>query len=419
MKQIRLRYLAHVNPATPRFDALSDVQSVTFMPLETVWPDVRVDTTRTRAKGEVVTGYVRFQNGDVLVPKVTPTFQAGRSCLVHGLSNHVGAGSTELHVLRAKANVDPRFIRYATQTTRFLREGVSAFQGVAGLQRVPELFVRDFQVPGWTPDEQRRIGDFLDDQVALLDRTIALRQEQIALLAEARVARACHATTIGFGQRSTRSTGVSWMPQMAAHWTLRRVGQTFRTGSGTTPRSEVTAYYNGEFPWVNTGDLRDGSVVETRKSVSQAALDDYPTLRFYDPGALIVAMYGATIGRLGRLATRACVNQACCVLFDSKELSSDFAFYWFLGHRSHVLELATGGGQPNISQETVRNLRIPTPPLSEQATIVAQLTHQDDQARQLADLFERQRDLLAERKQALITGAVMGEFDVTTARSVA
>ena len=74
---VRLRFLAEVNPPTPAFDRIADEELVTFMPLETVWADGRADTSRARPKAEVSTGYVRFMEGDILSPKVTPTFQAG------------------------------------------------------------------------------------------------------------------------------------------------------------------------------------------------------------------------------------------------------------------------------------------------------------------------------------------------------
>ena len=69
-------------------------------------------------------------------------------------------------------------------------------------------------------------------------------------------------------------------------------------------------------------------------------------------------MYGATIGKLGILNIETCTNQACCVLSKSDELIIKYAFYWFLGYRSEIISLSYGGGQPNISQDTIKNLKI-------------------------------------------------------------
>lgn len=174
-QRIRLRFLADVNPPTPAFDRVPGNQLITFMPLETVWADSRLDLTRTRSRDDVSSGYVRFQQGDILSPKVTPTFQAGRSAYIQSLPTRVGAASTEVHVIRPNfAVADGRYIRYGLMSKGFLDGGVSQFQGMAGLQRVPDSYLRDIVL---VPDlvEQRRIADFLDDQVARIGSATRLR----------------------------------------------------------------------------------------------------------------------------------------------------------------------------------------------------------------------------------------------------
>lgn len=116
------------------------------------------------------------QDNDILCPKVTPTFQAGRAAVVGGLTNGVGAASTEVHIVRARPGVaEARFVRYLLLTKYFLEAGESRFQGVAGLQRVPDIFLRDLPVPLLATSEQQSIADFLDDQVGRINRIIAAR----------------------------------------------------------------------------------------------------------------------------------------------------------------------------------------------------------------------------------------------------
>jgi type I restriction enzyme S subunit len=170
---IRLRYFAAINPSTPEFDRIDPAEDVTFLPLEAVWADNRLDLGRRRSKAEVSNGYVRFRRGDILCPKVTPTFQAGRSARTEHLPTPVGAASTEVHVLRVDAAVaNPGFVRYALMTKQFLEEGVSRFQGVAGLQRVPQSFVSNFRVARRSLPDQGRIAALLEDQVGRIDLAI-------------------------------------------------------------------------------------------------------------------------------------------------------------------------------------------------------------------------------------------------------
>ena len=208
------------------------------------------------------------------------------------------------------------------------------------------------------------------------------------------------------------------MPFIDSSWRLSKVAQLFRTGSGTTPHASSPGYFNGGLPWVSSTDVRNGRITSTSRSITTEAVKDFPSLKKHPKGALVIAMYGQgeTKGRVGLLGMDAFVNQACCVLTPLGDITSEFAFYWFRTYKGGIVSLALGAGQPNLSQDLVRELRIPVPDLATQHDIVASLAEAD----RLTDLekgFLQQRNaLLAERRQALITAAVTGQFDVTTGR---
>jgi len=208
---VPLRHLAEVNPPTREFDSLGRDESVTFMPLETVWADQRVDFSRRVPKREVASGYTRFRDRDVLVPKVAPTFQAGR-VVVATIGTPAGAGTTELHVVRSRPDIsDPRFLAYVCRSAPFLAEGVSTFQGVAGLQRVPDEFIKSFPVASMNLDEQCRIADFLDTETARIDHLLTLRVRQEAALAaqhDAAITESIEHALISTSARRMESLGV-------------------------------------------------------------------------------------------------------------------------------------------------------------------------------------------------------------------
>ncbi len=249
-------------------------------------------------------------------------------------------------------------------------------------------------------DEQRRIAGYLDAETARIDVLLAATDRQVELLDGRRL-----------GALAARTTGTG-------DWKLFKVGRSFKTGSGTTPRSSEPKYFGGPYPWINTGDLRDGLVHDPAKSVSAAALREYPALRVYPSGTLMVAMYGATIGRAGINAAPACVNQACCALTPLGPVDVTYAFYWFIAHRTEIVQLGSGGGQPNISQDLVRSLRIPAPDsVAEQRKIGRDCDALEEENAGYRSRLARRSALLAERRQALITAAVTGQIDVTTARA--
>ncbi|MER6148164.1 restriction endonuclease subunit S [Streptomyces hirsutus] len=270
-----------------------------------------------------------------------------------------------------------------------------------------------FWIPGL--EEQRRIADFLDAETARIDQLRSLTQRQMALVRERFNEQMRTLTTDGAGQGI--ETRVSWMPRVNREWNLSRVSYEFTTSSGTTPTSSHADYFDGSHPWVNSSDIKDAPIRFAAKHVSDAALADFSALKLCRAGSLVVALYGqgATKGRVGILQMDACLNQACCALTSLGRISEEFAYYWFRAHKEGIVTRAVGAGQPNLSQELIRQLRIPVPGAETQEKIVAELSGAEEQLRTHSSLLQRRDALLAERRQTLITAAVTGQFDVTTA----
>lgn len=122
-------------------------------------------------------------------------------------------------------------------------------------------------------------------------------------------------------------------------------------GSGTTPSSSTASFYNeGTIPWINTGDLPDGPVLENKQNITDYALIKYPLLKRYPTNTLLIAMYGATIGKLGMLTYPATVNQACCSLqLSEKQIYNKYLFYYLLNEKQNIISHSVGATQPNIS----------------------------------------------------------------------
>ncbi|WP_281269184.1 restriction endonuclease subunit S [Thiocapsa rosea] len=174
------------------------------------------------------------------------------------------------------------------------------------------------------------------------------------------------------------------------------------------PTSNDARYYTDSdgTPWVTTAELRENYISSTRQQVTQEALDDYSTLRVYRPGSVMMAMYGATIGRLGITEVAATCNQACCVFEASEQFDNRFLFYWLWHRRGDLIAMSVGGGQPNLSQQDLREERALCPPPDTQRQIARFL---DEKTARIDGLIEKKRallDRLAEKRQALITRAV-------------
>lgn len=210
-----------------------------------------------------------------------------------------------------------------------------------------------------------------------------------------------------------KDSGVEWIGEIPSHWEVYKLFHAFRKiGSGTTPKSDNDDYYrNGTINWVLTGDLNDSYLQETSKKITNKAIEDYSILKTYPEGSLVMAMYGATIGKLSILSMAAAVNQACCVIAQDEVMIIKFLYYWLFGNREHIISLSYGGGQPNISQEIIKELRIQTPPLNEQTAIANFLDLKTQQIDDLIAKKERLIELLKEERTAVINQAVTKGLD--------
>ena len=160
-----------------------------------------------------------------------------------------------------------------------------------------------------------------------------------------------------------KHSGVQWIGEIPSHWLVKKLPYvTDQMGSGTTPKSDNREYYeDGTIPWLVTGDLNDGELSTINNKITDRAIQDYSALRIFPEGSLSIAMYGATIGKLGLFLFPMTVNQANCVLVFTNNNIPKFWFYILLGHRQMIISFGTGGGQPNVSQDILRTLRFPCP----------------------------------------------------------
>ncbi|MCQ2583362.1 MAG: restriction endonuclease subunit S [Treponema sp.] len=154
------------------------------------------------------------------------------------------------------------------------------------------------------------------------------------------------------------------------NWCWCRLGELGDWRSGSTPSRSNPELYNGNIPWLKTGDLNNGYITEIPEFVSDLALETC-SMRLNPVGSVLIAMYGATIGKVGILEIPATTNQACCACICSDGLFNKYLFYFLMSQKTAFEEKAEGGAQPNISREKIVNYLFPLPPLSEQKRIVA------------------------------------------------
>ena len=185
-------------------------------------------------------------------------------------------------------------------------------------------------------------------------------------------------------------------------WLLVPISEFCETGSGGTPSRKQADYYEGDIPWIKSGDLREKTVTKATEFITELAIKK-SSAKVVPKGAILLAMYGATVGRMAMLGVDAATNQAVCsIVPDEKKAFPKYVYYALLNKVPDFLRSAVGGAQPNISQGMIKDTKIPLPypddpekSLKEQKRIAAILDKADgirrkrQQAIQLADDFLR------------------------------
>ena len=159
---------------------------------------------------------------------------------------------------------------------------------------------------------------------------------------------------------------------MPESWVWTTLGEVGTWQSGGTPSRSNKTYYGGNIPWLKTGDLNDGLISDIPESITEEAVAN-SSAKINPTGSVLIAMYGATIGKLGILTFPATTNQACCACIEFNAIIQLYLFYFLLSQRNEFIAKGGGGAQPNISKEIIVNTFIPLPPLSEQQHIVMEI----------------------------------------------
>lgn len=156
------------------------------------------------------------------------------------------------------------------------------------------------------------------------------------------------------------------------NWQIKTLGEVCETTSGGTPSRGNKAYYNGSIPWVKSGELNKGIIYDTEEKITEEAIKN-SSAKIFPKGTLLIALYGATIGKLAFLGVDAATNQAVCGIYQNEAIESKYLYNFLFLKKQDLVKQGIGGAQPNISQTILKKLEIPLPPLETQRLIVSKI----------------------------------------------
>lgn len=416
--QIRGRFVLSVNPPSHRARRLNDSDEVSFVPMEAVGEYGGLNLDRTRPLDEIGAGYTAFEEGDVIVAKITPCFENGKGAIAHGLKNGVGFGTTELHVLRTRERIDKQFLFYLTISHTFRMLGESEMYGAGGQKRVPPDFAKDFRIPLPSLEEQEAITRFLDTKTAQINELIAKKRQLVDKLKEKRQALIVRTVTRGLPPGAAKAARLEptpsmlnaeegWIGEMPASWKAKKGRHLGRLIGSFAPAEEDIAEDDGGVPYAKVDDLNslDSSLrLNSTKVRLQCPPPRWNTIILFPKrGAAIFTNKVA-------LAQRVAFDSNLMGWEIHKDSDPKFVAYCLIARR--LDDLADVSTVPQINNKHIYPAKFPHPPKHVQEEIVAFLDSATTQIDQLVRNVEGAIARLTEYRQALITSAVTGKIDV-------
>ena len=414
----RMRFLVRHELSDEQRQVLAGATQATFLPMENIGEQGELDCSIIRDIDDVRNGHTRFFDGDVVVAKITPCFENGKGALIRGTLNGIGFGTTELHVLSPGSEIDARYLYYITASDRFRRLGEAAMFGAAGQKRVPEDFVRDYRVPVPPLAQQRAIADYLERETARLDALVAEKESLLKLLAEKRQALITHAVTRGLDPDAPmRDSGIPWLGGIPAHWEVWKLGHVASIGNGSTPnRSNASYWTGGAIPWLNSSVVNQSEATGADQFVTASAVQEcHLPLVKADSVLIAITGQGRTRGRAVVLSIDSTINQHLAFIQPERSRLRSWFLRWTLFAAYDFLRSISddaGGTKGALTCEQVANLRVPIPPLDEQAAILDCVGVSAGRLDFLRSATEETITIIKERRTALVTAAVTGRIDV-------
>jgi type I restriction enzyme S subunit len=197
--------------------------------------------------------------------------------------------------------------------------------------------------------------------------------------------------------------------ELPGGWVWTRLGEICFTTSGGTPSRKNINYFGGNIPWLKSGELNNGLINSAEESITEDALKN-SSAKIIPKGTLLVALYGATVGKLGILGFDSAINQAVCAISTKNSIDQKFLFWYLSGYRNKLLQARVGGAQPNISQQIVNDVQIPLPPLPEQSAIVSKIEQLFSDLDNGIENFKKAQAQLKHYRRSVLKAACEGKI---------
>ena len=407
----RIKYVAEFDPVCNK-SAINGSSLITYTPMDCIKHGWFINNSAPLES--LSTSLTTYQEGDIVMAKVTPCFENGNIAIMEGLYNGFGMGSSELFVFRPKS-IDTKFFFYWLQNNAFVQKAKATMTGTGGLKRVSPVFTRNCPIHIPPYKDQNRIALYLDGKLAQVNILIANVQAQIEKLKAYKQSVITEAVTKGLDPTAPmKDSGVTWIGEIPEEWVVKPLLREI----------ETIVDYRGKTP----EKVDEGILLVTARNIKDGRIDysisrEYVRAEEYDEimhrGKVNIGdVLFTTEAPLGAVANADRTDFALAqriIKFTTKNtLNPYFLKYWILSSifQQHLKSYATGSTATGIKASKLCLLQLVHPPLSVQNAIVSALDKKSDQINRLISIKQAKIEKLEQYKRSLIYEYVTGKKEV-------
>lgn len=411
----KIKHVALIDPACD-FSSLKEDTLITYTPMEYIKQGYYIPNTTSY--GQLSPSLTAYQEGDIVMAKVTPCFENGNIAIMTMLESNKGVGSSELFVFRSRS-INTKYLFYWLQNEDFIQRACSTMTGVGGLKRVSPQFIRNCTIRVPPKNVQVRIVNYLDAKCAKIDALIAKQQEIIEKLKAYKLSVITEAVTKGLNPTvSMRDSGVDFMGEVPEHWEMVRL-KFLLSHIIDCPHETPEYSADGEYLVIRTAD-QDFGFLRPDENMYRLDEKEYQNRIRRLPLNKDDIVYGREGERWGLAclvpeSNRYCLGQRMMQFRCNTDMILPVYAMWALNSRYVYLQGSVdtiGSTSPHVNISTMRNYNIPTPPLDEQREIVRYI---DEKAAAIEKTIQKRTmliDKMTAYKKSLIYEVVTGKREV-------
>lgn len=388
---VKLRGEKSVTTDYKKYVGLENIMSQTGQYVQT---GIEVDLTEN----------LTFEVGDILFGKLRPYLRK------YWRAEFSGTASSEFVIIKG-SSLNLNFLFWAIQSDSFINDVDSSTYG-SKMPRASWEYMKNIKLPfPESIEEQTQIADFLDKKVAQLDKVKSLLEEQINTLENYRQSLIYETVTKGLDKTvPLKDSGVDWIGQIPEGWRTGKIKYYAEISAGSTPDRTNELFWNGDIPWMASGEVNQGVVTHTAEKITKLGLRNTST-KLLSKGTVMLALngQGKTKGTAAILNIETASNQSLASFDVNNEVVNGYyLYYYFVSNYSNIRGLK-GEDRDGLNLKLVSNIEIPLPNIDEQLKIADFLDKKTEQINQMIAIKKEQIENINKQRQTLIYDYVTGK----------